>query len=335
LPHGNRTKRKTLTTGGANRKTNADANTATLGPLEVDQLERAQRTAELMFKRRIWGGEFKLSKYSIVNFLKLFGSNIWPLITFLFNVPQNSMLLDFGCGAGNYSLWLAYSLRCNVIGIDLSKNTIKAAKQTTSSITYFQKGCVLIDFVVADGMHLPFKAECFDGVFAMDVFGHLPDIDKAFLELSRLLKPSGVGSFCTESAGLTKFRRSVITLLGYDPWNRLDGHISLFTFEQLKGMLRRRGFLVKERRFEPRFLDPLVSTTWSGGGGFGWLEDFIPELRFHFRLRRFFGKALEMLYTVPLANLIAYSFRTALYRVFLSVSSLDTGEIYIQTQKAN
>lgn len=318
---------------GAKRKTKADANTATLGPLEVDQLERAQRTAEIMFKKRIWGADFKFSRYSVVNFLKLFGCDIWPLITFLFDAPQHSVLLDFGCGTGNYSVWLAYGLRCNVIGVDLSKNAIKTAKQTTSHITYDQKASVLLDFVVAEGMHLPFKAECFDSVFAMDVFGHLPDLDKAFLELSRLLKPSGVGSFGTESAGLTKFRISVVTLLGYDPWNRLDGHISLFTFEQLKGMLQRRGLIVKQRKFDPRFLDLLVSTTWSGGGGFGWLEDFIPELRFHFRLRRFFGKALERLYTIPFANLVAYSLRTALCRVFLSISSLDTGEIYIQTEK--
>ena len=152
---------------------------------------------------------------------------------------------------------------------------------------------------------------------------------------ARVLKPEGIGSFCTESSGLTKFRRHVIKLLGYNPWDILDGHISLFTFEKLKEMLEKQGLFVKARKFEPRFLDLLISTTWSGGGGFGWLEDLIPKLRSYFKLRRFLGKTLEILYFIPIINLLAYSLRTALCRLFLDISSVDTGEIYIQVQKLN
>ncbi len=312
-----------------------DTCNSNLDTSETNQLRKAQMTAEFMFERRIWGGEFDLSKYSFVNFLKLFASNIWPLITFLLDVPKNGILLDNGCGVGNYTLWLAYSLGCNVVGIDLSKHAIKIAKRTTANITYFQDSHILIDFIVAEGRYLPFKAECFDGVFAMDIFGHLPSLDKAFSEISRLLKPDGIGSFCTESSGSTKFRRRVTKLLGYNPWDTLDGHISLFTFEQLKEMLEKQGLFVKVRKFEPRFLDLLISTSWSGGGGFGWLEDSIPRLRSHFRLRRFLGKALETMYSIPVISPLAYSLRTALYRLFLGVSGADTGEIYIKVQKAS
>jgi len=311
------------------------ANASRLDWSEVIHLRKAEGIAEFMYNRRIWGGKIGLSKYPFVNFLKLFASSIWPLITFLFDIPKNSMLLDFGSGVGNYSLWLTTSLRCNVVGIDLSRHATRIAKRTMSDTSYSENSHVIIDFIVAEGTYLPFKSECFDGVFAMDIFGHIPNLDRAFSEISRVLKLHGIGSFCTESSGLTKFQRRVTKLLGYNPWDILNGHISLFTFEQLKEMLENQGLLVRQRKFEPRFLDLLISTTWSGGGGLGWLQDLIPKLRSSFKLRRVLGKALEIVYSMRFFSLLAYSLRTALYRLFLDISSLDTGEIYIKVQKAN
>ena len=299
----------------------------------VIQLKKAQRTAEDMFRRKIWGGKFYISKYSFMNFFKLFASNIWPLIQYLHEMPPHSVVLDYGCGIGNNSLWLIYGLDYTVVGIDLSEYAVRTARQNISKNKYLAGSKFLINFALADGLSLPFRDNSFDGVFSMDVFGHLPSLNKAFSETSKVLRTGGIGSFCTESAGTTKFRRRVTELLGYNPWDTLDGHISLHTFEELKGMMERENLLVEDRKYEPRFLDLLISTTWSGGGGDGWLEDFIPQLRSHFKLRRFMGKSLESLYSIPILNVLAHSIRLVLYRTFLKISDLDTGEIYVKVKK--
>ncbi len=126
----------------------------------------------------------------------------------------------------------------------------------------------------------------------------------------------------------------MIELLGYNPWNKFHGHISLFTFKQLKEMLKRGEFVVQKRKFVPGFLDLLISRGWSGGGGFGWLEARVPKLRQHFKFRRLVGNILEMIYATPLLYPFAYLFRTALYNLFLNISSLDTGGVFIKVKKA-
>jgi len=89
-----------------------------------------------------------------------------------------SLVLDCGCGEGYVSREL-----CNgghkAIGIDLSRNMIKAAKDNEG---YFS---------VANIFNIPFADETFDNVISNFVLLELKEPERAIKEISRVLKKNG------------------------------------------------------------------------------------------------------------------------------------------------
>jgi 2-polyprenyl-6-hydroxyphenyl methylase/3-demethylubiquinone-9 3-methyltransferase len=97
-------------------------------------------------------------------------------------------ILDIGCGAGLLSNPLAEEGH-SVVGIDLSSTSLEQAKKQdrTGTVHYLQ----------AAAESLPFAAETFDVVVAMDLLEHVPDPQKVIQEASRVLKPEGLFFFHT------------------------------------------------------------------------------------------------------------------------------------------
>ncbi len=101
------------------------------------------------------------------------------------NLPQNSKILDVGCGAGVMAKEAA-NRGYEIFGMDYSYNMIKKAKticnvSTKSGIIFFQ----------GDIESLPFKSSVFDMVLCLGVISYLKSENKALHELSRVLKPDG------------------------------------------------------------------------------------------------------------------------------------------------
>lgn len=83
----------------------------------------------------------------------------------LFPHPPPKKILDFGCGDGLSCELLKKAFpESEVIGIDVSEESIKIAKEKNC-------GC---EFFVYNGQELPFKAEEFDLIFSSCVFHHIP-----------------------------------------------------------------------------------------------------------------------------------------------------------------
>ena len=95
-------------------------------------------------------------------------------------------ILDYGCGNGTHSSFLAKN-SSEVIAIDLSENQLEIAKERA------QKGGVAdkIKFIKMDCEKLDFTDEFFDIIFDGGTFSSL-DLPKALPELTRVLKPEGV-----------------------------------------------------------------------------------------------------------------------------------------------
>jgi SAM-dependent methyltransferase len=90
--------------------------------------------------------------------------------------------LDLGCGLGIQMAELARR-GYGVVGMDPSVGLLAVGGET--------KGPVL----AGDARALPFRSDCFDFVYAVGVFHHLPGPDaqrKAFEEVLRVLKPGGL-----------------------------------------------------------------------------------------------------------------------------------------------
>jgi SAM-dependent methyltransferase len=94
-------------------------------------------------------------------------------------------VLDFGCGWGGETLWLAERVR-TVCGVDVDRHAISQAAAAVRDSN--SRNC-RVEWS-ADG-RLPFADGSFDAVLSTDTFEHVMDLDLAFQEIARVLKPGG------------------------------------------------------------------------------------------------------------------------------------------------
>ena len=99
-------------------------------------------------------------------------------------------VLDYGCGNGEFSMVLARR-GAHVLGIDISPKLIEQARACAAKL-----GCdgSAPEFVVGDAHHTPFADAMFDYVVGNGALHHL-DLEKAFAEIARVLKPGGKAVF--------------------------------------------------------------------------------------------------------------------------------------------
>lgn len=92
-------------------------------------------------------------------------------------------VLDYCCGNGILSRRLAH-MGANVTGIDISPVSIDNAKAAAAAEQ------AQASFIVMDAENMTFSDDTFDYVLVSGVLHHL-DLDKAYAELARVLKPTG------------------------------------------------------------------------------------------------------------------------------------------------
>jgi trans-aconitate 2-methyltransferase len=97
----------------------------------------------------------------------------------------DEVLLDAGCGTGRLTADLLDTLpRGRVVGIDLSENMLKSARQHLAQFG------TRVSFVLCDLLHVPFEC-AFDGIVSTAAFHWVLDHDQLFANLRRALVPGG------------------------------------------------------------------------------------------------------------------------------------------------
>jgi len=101
--------------------------------------------------------------------------------------------LEIGAGTGYFTLNL---LRAGVIGravaTDISQGMLDSLEQSAARLG------VEVETQRCEAQSLPFPDESFDLVLGHAVLHHLPDLDAAFREFRRVLRPGGMLVFCGE-----------------------------------------------------------------------------------------------------------------------------------------
>lgn len=131
---------------------------------------------------------------------------------------QGRTIVEFGCGPGRF-LDVVRHKGGRAVGIDLSLGVEDARRN------FIDDPNVLI--VQGDLFNSPFRAEVFDGGFAMGVLDHTPDPRRGLTALTRTVRPGGWVALCVfpkggfyDSPSLARFRRLQQRLqpkLGYRP----------------------------------------------------------------------------------------------------------------------
>ncbi len=99
----------------------------------------------------------------------------------------DSKILEIGCGNGAVAIWLAHQTGCRVVGIDISSVRIENAKEAASAHPDLD-----VEFICGTVTELPFEDGEFTHVWGQTVFYHIPDLDTALSEVSRVLANRGV-----------------------------------------------------------------------------------------------------------------------------------------------
>lgn len=142
---------------------------------------------------------------------------------------QPLTVLDIGCGAGLLTSDLAVDHQ--VYGIDLSEPSILAARSKDPE----QK----IHYQVADAGKLPFEANQFDAVFAMDLLEHVDHPAAVINEAARVLKPQGLFFFHTFNRNLLSYLIIIKAVEFFVPNTppRMHCYHQFIKPQELKGML--------------------------------------------------------------------------------------------------
>lgn len=107
---------------------------------------------------------------------------------------RDAVALDYCCGLGQASLELA-GAGAFVHGIDISDGEIETAKKNAEEAGFADR----TSFSVMDAEALEFPDDYFDVILCSGVLHHL-DLEKAYPQLARVLKPTGQ-ILCIEAQG--------------------------------------------------------------------------------------------------------------------------------------
>ncbi len=109
-----------------------------------------------------------------------------PWVFDQFELPAQAQVLELGCGPGG--VWQRNRERIpsgwQITLADLSPGMVATARG--------HLGAAEFSYSVIDAQHLPFAADCFDGVIANHMLYHVPDRGRAMGEIGRVLKAGGI-----------------------------------------------------------------------------------------------------------------------------------------------
>jgi demethylmenaquinone methyltransferase/2-methoxy-6-polyprenyl-1,4-benzoquinol methylase len=129
-------------------------------------------------------------KYSLITRLLSFNRDIhWKqrLITLIDPLQVNDCL-DLACGDGDIALMLAERFPdAHIIGLDLTEEMLERARQ--------RPGQEKVEWRKGDMCHLELPAESVDVITGGYALRNAPDINRAIIEIHRVLRPGGKAIF--------------------------------------------------------------------------------------------------------------------------------------------
>ena len=103
-------------------------------------------------------------------------------------INENSKVLEIGCTNGFSSLEISKTINCNIIGVDINKNSVNNANRR---IKENELDGSKISFEYGNAEKLRFNDNEFDLIICGNAMSFISNKEKAISELKRVLKPNG------------------------------------------------------------------------------------------------------------------------------------------------
>ncbi len=155
--------------------------------------------------------------------IKARGADVYAGFLLPYLRPDMSVL-DCGCGKATITLGLAEAVpNGRVVGVDLDKDSLLAARYSAVLIGRGNLACIL-----ADGRQLPFHDAAFDAVLCHSMLETLDDPANVMTELRRVTKHGGVVGAASVDYGGDRMPGSGVAGCCHTPWNRVGRRVASF-----------------------------------------------------------------------------------------------------------
>lgn len=155
-------------------------------------------------------------------------------------------ILDVGCGSGNFIEAMTKNNYVNLVGVDISNQMIKLAKNKING-----------NFVLGDIENLPLKDSVFDGGICINTLPHTQNPYKCISEIRRTLRKNGKIIVCVENDLGKKFRE-IISSRNKSIIEQPRNNEKIFTANKLSTIFEKMGFDVNYV-YKKGFLIPRIS----------------------------------------------------------------------------
>ena len=219
--------------------------------------------------------------------------------------------LEIGAGTGYFSLNL---LRLGLIeratASDISPGMLAELEASARGLG------LEVRTVELDAAELPFDDACFDLVFGHAVLHHIPELDRAFAELRRVLRPGGALAFCGEPSRYGDLVATVpkaSATAAAPVWRRLVGAPALPCAAREEGATARLEHEVDVHAFRPGDLRGLLERA-------GFVD---VRIRGEELLSSVYGWALRTLEATADPDRVPAAWRSFAFRSYLALQRID------------
>lgn len=185
-------------------------------------------------------------------------------------IQPNSNVLEFGCGTGQLSNFLAATTLSRVYGADMTVASLRLGSDFAK-----RNGIAGVRFVQTNLFFPAFRHESMDLVISNGVLHHTHDTRKAFMSISRLVKPGGyivIGLYNHIGRLRTDLRRLLIKFFG-EKVLFLDPHLrNNLSPEKRRAWIRDQYYHPQERKHS---ISELLN--WFDEAGFSFVSS-IPKI---------------------------------------------------------
>jgi len=136
-----------------------------------------------------WGSSFHFAYGKMgESFSERIRRHEYYLASFLGGLAPGAKVLDVGCGIGGPYRNIARFTGWNITGITINEGQVRRGNELCEH-QGLSKQCRSVQ---GDFLALPFEANSFDGVYAIEATCHAPDRRKVYSQIMKVLKPGGM-----------------------------------------------------------------------------------------------------------------------------------------------